>query len=75
MKLNYIKQENPAAQQEADVARIYEEELEINDFPQQARWRITSKVFNFFKFYLISRFFEQTYLQFYLIKGNYKPYL
>lgn len=24
--------------------RKYEEELEINDFPQQARWRVTSKV-------------------------------
>lgn len=22
----------------------YEEELEINDFPQQARWKVTSKV-------------------------------
>lgn len=26
--------------------RKYEEELEINDFPQQARWRVTSKVSN-----------------------------
>ncbi|KAL5240835.1 hypothetical protein ACI65C_008245 [Semiaphis heraclei] len=26
-----------------EVFRKYEEELEINDFPQQARWRVTSK--------------------------------
>lgn len=27
-----------------ETFRKYEEELEINDFPQQARWRVTSKV-------------------------------
>lgn len=27
-----------------NVFRKYEEELEINDFPQQARWKVTSKV-------------------------------
>lgn len=27
-----------------EIFRKYEEELEINDFPQQARWRVTSKV-------------------------------
>lgn len=26
-----------------ETFRKYEEELEINDFPQQARWRVTSK--------------------------------
>jgi ATP-dependent RNA helicase DDX46/PRP5 len=43
MKLNYTKQDLASVQNEA-VEEIYEEELEINDFPQQARWRITSKV-------------------------------
>jgi ATP-dependent RNA helicase DDX46/PRP5 len=42
MKLNYIKQENQS-DQSAEALRVFEEELEINDFPQQARWRITSK--------------------------------
>ena len=42
MRLNYTKQDNPI-EQEAETFRVYEEELEINDFPQQARWRITSK--------------------------------
>lgn len=27
-----------------ETFRKYEEELEINDFPQQARWKVTSKV-------------------------------
>lgn len=27
-----------------NIFRKYEEELEINDFPQQARWKVTSKV-------------------------------
>jgi ATP-dependent RNA helicase DDX46/PRP5 len=43
MKLNYIKQEN-AHDQDSENFKVYEEELEINDFPQQARWKITSKV-------------------------------
>jgi len=42
MRLNYTKQDNPV-EQESDSFRVYEEELEINDFPQQARWKITSK--------------------------------
>jgi ATP-dependent RNA helicase DDX46/PRP5 len=42
MKLNYTKQEN-ALETGSDNFKVYEEELEINDFPQQARWRITSK--------------------------------
>jgi ATP-dependent RNA helicase DDX46/PRP5 len=43
MKLNYIKQEN-VHDQDSENFKVFEEELEINDFPQQARWRITSKV-------------------------------
>lgn len=35
--------DNPEAGVE-ETFRKYEEELEINDFPQQARWRVTSKV-------------------------------
>ncbi|CAF4485458.1 unnamed protein product, partial [Rotaria magnacalcarata] len=26
-----------------DAFKIFEEELEINDFPQNARWKVTSK--------------------------------
>ncbi len=47
MKLNYIKQDLNVHDQETDASKVFEEELEINDFPQQARWRITSKVKNF----------------------------
>jgi len=28
----------------AETFKRYEEELEINDFPQTARWKVTSKV-------------------------------
>lgn len=42
MRLNYTKQDNQD-NQDTDAFKVYEEELEINDFPQQARWRITSK--------------------------------
>jgi len=30
----------------AETFKRYEEELEINDFPQTARWKVTSKVCN-----------------------------
>ena len=42
MKLNYTKQDNQL-ETDVDNFKVFEEELEINDFPQQARWRITSK--------------------------------
>ncbi|XP_024120640.1 probable ATP-dependent RNA helicase DDX46 isoform X1 [Oryzias melastigma] len=46
-KLNYtpvekLEEEKQAAEQ-AETVRRYEEELEINDFPQTARWKVTSK--------------------------------
>uniref|UniRef100_A0AAY4B3M3 Probable ATP-dependent RNA helicase DDX46 n=1 Tax=Denticeps clupeoides TaxID=299321 RepID=A0AAY4B3M3_9TELE len=46
-KLNYtpmekLEEERQAAEQAESVKR-YEEELEINDFPQTARWKVTSK--------------------------------
>ncbi|KAF7670374.1 hypothetical protein LDENG_00228450 [Lucifuga dentata] len=46
-KLNYtpvekLEEERQAAEQTETVKR-YEEELEINDFPQTARWKVTSK--------------------------------
>ncbi|XP_066501752.1 probable ATP-dependent RNA helicase DDX46 isoform X2 [Hoplias malabaricus] len=46
-KLNYtpvekLEEERQAAEQNESVKR-YEEELEINDFPQTARWKVTSK--------------------------------
>ncbi|KAG8235777.1 hypothetical protein J437_LFUL016306, partial [Ladona fulva] len=44
-KLNYQpKEEDDKPEEEVvETFRKYEEELEINDFPQQARWRVTSK--------------------------------
>uniref|UniRef100_A0A672GCA4 Probable ATP-dependent RNA helicase DDX46 n=1 Tax=Salarias fasciatus TaxID=181472 RepID=A0A672GCA4_SALFA len=46
-KLNYtpvekLEEERQAAEQ-AETIKRYEEELEINDFPQTARWKVTSK--------------------------------
>lgn len=44
-KLNYQPKEGDEdLQAETEITfRKYEEELEINDFPQQARWKVTSK--------------------------------
>ncbi|XP_040165907.1 probable ATP-dependent RNA helicase DDX46 isoform X1 [Anopheles arabiensis] len=44
-KLNYQPkdEEEPVVETNEQVFRKYEEELEINDFPQQARWKVTSK--------------------------------
>jgi len=41
-KLNYQKPEQETVVTE-DAFKIFEEELEINDFPQSARWKVTSK--------------------------------
>lgn len=50
-KLNYQPKEeddvNLLATGAENTFKKYEEELEINDFPQQARWKVTSKVFIF----------------------------
>lgn len=45
-RLNYQPKEEDDKEEEDEVETFhkYEEELEINDFPQQARWRVTSKV-------------------------------
>lgn len=45
-RLNYQPKEEEDKEEEEEVETFhkYEEELEINDFPQQARWRVTSKV-------------------------------
>lgn len=46
-KLNYqpkADEEGKDEEQAVETFRKYEEELEINDFPQQARWKVTSKV-------------------------------
>lgn len=44
-KLNYQPKddEDSAIEQHEGMFKKYETELEINDFPQQARWRVTSK--------------------------------
>lgn len=57
-KLNYQpkdEDESPVETNET-VFRKYEEELEINDFPQQARWKVTSKVSDNLMFLLIFKF-------------------
>lgn len=41
-RLNYAPSEAPVAEEPQQYTR-YEEELEINDFPQQVRWRVTSR--------------------------------
>lgn len=45
-KLNYQPKDDDDRMDDENeqTFRKYEEELEINDFPQQARWRVTSKV-------------------------------
>lgn len=47
-KLNYQPKEdddvNIIGAGAESTFKKYEEELEINDFPQQARWKVTSKV-------------------------------
>lgn len=44
-KLNYQpKGDEDKEDEEVETFKKYEEELEINDFPQQARWKVTSKV-------------------------------
>ena len=45
-KLNYQPKDDDDSLIEPSetVFKKYEEELEINDFPQQARWKVTSKV-------------------------------
>ncbi|XP_061379196.1 probable ATP-dependent RNA helicase DDX46 [Danaus plexippus] len=42
-RLNYQPRDESTAEPAEEVFRKYETELEINDFPQQARWRVTSK--------------------------------
>lgn len=43
-KLGYTPQAEDDKESEQDTFKRYEEELEINDFPQTARWKVTSKV-------------------------------
>ena len=45
-KLGYkpAVEEEKEPEQPGETFKRYEEELEINDFPQTARWKVTSKV-------------------------------
>lgn len=46
-KLGYRPQseeEKEGQEQTQETFKRYEEELDINDFPQTARWKVTSKV-------------------------------
>jgi len=42
-RLNYIPSDEPMMVEDGGIFQKFEEELEINDFPQQARWKVTSK--------------------------------
>ncbi|WAQ96317.1 DDX46-like protein, partial [Mya arenaria] len=42
-KLGYTPQVDEDKEADQDTFKRYEEELEINDFPQTARWKVTSK--------------------------------
>ncbi|OQV19458.1 putative ATP-dependent RNA helicase DDX46 [Hypsibius exemplaris] len=42
-RLNYVAEEKPAEEVVVDKFKTFEEDLEINDFPQQARWRVTGR--------------------------------
>merc|ERR1719400_719696 len=42
-RLNYTPSDEPVMVEDGGIFQKYEEELEINDFPQQARWKVTSK--------------------------------
>jgi ATP-dependent RNA helicase DDX46/PRP5 len=42
-KLNYTPEDKPPVEDESQF-RVFEEELEINDFPQNVRYRVCSKV-------------------------------
>ena len=39
-----VEEEKEVEAPPAETFKRYEEELEINDFPQTARWKVTSKV-------------------------------
>jgi ATP-dependent RNA helicase DDX46/PRP5 len=60
-KLNYQPKDDDERNDDdsEQTFRKYEEELEINDFPQQARWRVTSKVSVFLstlcRFFVVSQ--------------------
>ena len=45
-KLGYrpVVEEEKETETATETFKRYEEELEINDFPQTARWKVTSKV-------------------------------
>lgn len=62
-KLNYQPKEedDKAEEEQVETFRKYEEELEINDFPQQARWRVTSKVSIVFYFVTKSRHYPMKF--------------
>lgn len=45
-----------------ETFRKYEEELEINDFPQQARWKVTSKVSIFNQVYYMVTYIKEVFL-------------
>ena len=42
-RLNYTPSDEPMMVEDGGIFQKFEEELEINDFPQQARWKVTSK--------------------------------
>jgi len=45
-----IEEEKEPEAPPAETFKRYEEELEINDFPQTARWKVTSKASRYLQF-------------------------
>jgi len=43
-KLGYTPKHEEEEEEVGETFTRYEEELEINDFPQTCRWRVTSRV-------------------------------
>ena len=49
-KLGYVPPVEEVEEVESKtILKRYEEELDINDFPQTARWKVTSKVFKLYR--------------------------
>ena len=42
-RLNYTPSDEPMLVEDGGIFLKFEKELEINDFPQQVRWKVTSK--------------------------------
>lgn len=79
-KLNYQPKDDDDRMDDENeqTFRKYEEELEINDFPQQARWRVTSKVgkhsfnFQYRLMYFIFKYIKEHLLFCFILRKLYR---